>query len=130
MPRISETGRVKYVTRFDRFVLGDYPMVCVRSGREATKWVPVQAYRSSVWPWLFFPGLGFVVAKWMADGDHPWGLLPFAEGQVGGVRATYEKRVGVILRGVHPDFVAATRAAQGKGTGKGKGTGTGRAKGG
>lgn len=106
---------VRYVTRFERFRLGDFPMVCVRSGLPATKMVPVQAYRSSTWPWLFFPSVMlFLVAKWVGDRDHPWGLLPFADGHVGGVTATYEKRIGVILRGAHPDFVAATREAQGK----------------
>ncbi len=76
--------------------------------------VPVQAYRSSLWPWLFFPGASFFIAKWVGDSDHPWGLLPFAEGEVKGVTATYERPIGVILRGVHPSFVAATRASQGK----------------
>ena len=108
---MGENGAVKYVTRFDRFVAGDFPMVCVRSGRPATKLVPVQAYRSSTWPWIFFPyPLLFLIAKWVGDSDHPWGLLPFAEGHVRGVTATYDKRVGVVLRGVHTDFVAATSA--------------------
>jgi hypothetical protein len=105
---------VKYVTRFERFEAGDFPMICARSGRPATKLVPVQARRSTVWPWLLFPSLGFFVAKWFADSDHPWGLLPFADGHVRGVTATYEKRIGVILRGVHPTFVETTRMAQGK----------------
>jgi len=105
---------MKYVTRFDRFIIGDFPMVCVLSGRPATKLVPVQAYRSSLWPWLFFPGLDFLVAKWVGDSDHPWGLLPFAEGEVRSTKVVYERRIGVILHGVHPGFVAATRANQGK----------------
>lgn len=103
----------KYVTHIERFVAGDFPMVCARSGQPATKMVPVEAARSSVWPWLFFPGLGFLIARWVGDSDRPWGRLPFAEGQVRDVTATYDKQVGVILRGVHPEFVAATRAAQG-----------------
>lgn len=37
-----------------------------------------------------------------------------AEGHVRGVTATYERGIGVILRGVHPEFVVATREAQGK----------------
>ncbi len=102
------------MTRYARFVLGDFPMVCARSGRPATKLVPVQARRASMWPWLFFPGFAFLAASWVGDSDHPWGLLPFAEGQVRGVTATYEKRIGVILRGVHPDFVRATKLAQGR----------------
>ncbi|MEZ5408226.1 MAG: hypothetical protein R2761_09385 [Acidimicrobiales bacterium] len=70
--------------------------------------------RASLWPWLFFPGLAFLAASWVGDSDHPWGLLPFAEGQVRGVTATYERGIGVILRGVHPDFVRATKLAQGR----------------
>lgn len=106
---------MKYATWMERFAVGDFPMVCARSGREASKLVPVQAYRSSTWPWMFFPGLGFLAATWVGDSDHPWGLLPFAEGSVRGVRATFDEALGVvILRGVHPAFVAATRAAQGK----------------
>ncbi len=106
---------MKYVTRFERFAAGDFPMVCARSGRPATKMVPVQAYRSSAWPWFFVLNpLLFLVAKWVGDSDHPWGRLPFAEGQVRGVTATYHKRMGVVLDGVHEDFVSATREAQGK----------------
>ena len=105
---------MKYVTRLDRFMAGDFPLICARSGRLATKMVPVQAYRSSTWPWFFFPGFGYILAKWMGDSDHPWGLLPFATGHLRGVTATYDKQIGVILRGVHQDFVAATRQAQGK----------------
>ena len=107
---------MKYVTTIDRFSLGDYPMVCVRSGLPATKMVPVQARRTTVWPWFFFPMhvVSFLLAKWVADTDHPWGKLPFAEGHVGEISATYEKPIGVILKGVHPDFVEATRLSQGK----------------
>lgn len=44
--------------------------------------------------------------------DHPWGLLPFADGQkYRGAAAVYRPSVGVILRGVHPAFVAAARQA-------------------
>lgn len=58
----------------------------------------------------------FALAKWSADIDHPWGQLPFAEGHLEGISATYEKSIGVIIEGAHPDFVAATRHAQGKTT--------------
>lgn len=105
---------MKYVTRLDRFEAGDFPMVCVRSGAPATKLVPVQAYRDSRWPWLFFGSLSFIFAKWIGDRDHPWGLLPFAEGEARGVTATHDRGVGVILRGVHPRFVEETRSAQGR----------------
>ena len=93
-------------------------MVCVRSGLPATKLVPVQARRTTVWPWFLLPisVVWFVIAKWSADTDHPWGRLPFAEGHVEGISATYEKSIGVIIEGAHPDFVAATRRAQGKTT--------------
>lgn len=111
-----ETESVKYVTRIERFQLGDYPMVCVRSGLPATKMVPVQARRTTVWPWLLLPisAIWFFFAKWAADSDHPWGKLPFAKGQVRGITATYEKSIGVIINGAHPDFVEATRLSQGK----------------
>lgn len=102
---------MKYVTRYERFMTGDFPMVCVRSGLPATKMVKVEARRTPVWPWFFFPSL---LAFWVADSDRPWGLLPFAEGHVGGITASYDKREGVILKGVHRNFVAATRSAQGK----------------
>ena len=111
---MGENGRMKYVTRFDRFEAGDFPMVCVRSGLPATKLVPVQAYHAPAWPWFFFPGFEFLMAEWIGASDHPWGRLPFADGHVRGVTATYNKRTGVILKGVHKDFVAATRQAQGK----------------
>ena len=109
-----KTDAVKYVTRIERFVQGDYPMVCARSGLPATKMVPVQARRSTVWPWFLLPLsiFWFVVAKWAADSDHPWGMLPFAEGHVDGITATYEKSIGVIIDGAHPAFVEATRKSQ------------------
>ena len=104
------------MTTIERFQLGDYPMVCVRSGLPATKMVPVRARRTTVWPWFLLPAslIGFVVAKWSADSDHPWGKLPFAEGHVNGVEATYDKSIGVIIDGAHSDFVEATRRSQGK----------------
>ena len=109
-----KTDGVRYVTRIERFVQGDYPMVCVRSGLPGTKMVPVQARRSTVWPWFLLPLsiFWFVVAKWAADSDHPWGKLPFAEGHVNGITATYEKSIGVIIDGAHPAFVEATRKSQ------------------
>ena len=109
---------MKYVTSFERFQTGEFPMVCVRSGQTATKMVPVQALWSRTWPWFLFPLsiTAFVLADWLPKSAHPWGLLPFAEGQVRDVTATYDKRVGVIVKGAHPEFVAATRRAQGKAT--------------
>lgn len=98
---------MKYATRIERFAVGDFPMVCARSGREANKLVAIQAYRSSTWLGLFFPGLD--------DSDQPWGLLPFADGEDRDVAATLDDALGtVILHGVHPAFVSATRMAQGK----------------
>ncbi len=111
---VCETGVVRYVTRIERFQLGQYPMVCVRSGLPATKLVPVQARRTTVWPWMLLPFsvIWFAIVKWVADSDHPWGRLPFAEGHVEGVSATYDTSIGVILEGVHPEFVEATRRSQ------------------
>jgi len=105
---------VKYVTWLDRFQLGDFPMVCVRSGLPATKVVAVQARRTAVWPWLFFPisTISWFLLKSVTDSRHPWGKLPFAEGQVKDITATYEKRIGVIIKGAHPDFIKATQQHQ------------------
>lgn len=105
---------MKYVTRLDRFQLGDYPMVCVRSGLPATKLVAVQARRTAVWPWLFLPvsTISWFLLKSLTDSRHPWGKLPFAEGRVRDITATYEKRIGVIVEGAHPDFIDATRIQQ------------------
>lgn len=104
------------MTRRDRFELGDYPMVCVRSGRPATKMVPVEAARSAVWPYFFLIGnlLVFLAAKAFTDSAIITGRLPFAEGEVRDITATYEKRGDVLLKGVHPVFVEATRMYQGK----------------
>ncbi|MDH4075435.1 MAG: hypothetical protein OEW29_05810 [Acidimicrobiia bacterium] len=60
---------MQYVTRYERFVLGDFPMVCARSGLPASKLVPVQARRDSLWPWLFFPGFAFLAARWVSGDD-------------------------------------------------------------
>ncbi len=105
---------MRYVTRIERFQHGQYPMICARSGLPATKMVPVQARRTTVWPWMLLPFsvIWFAVVKWIADSDHPWGKLPFAEGHVEGITATYEKSIGVIIDGVHPKFVEATRQSQ------------------
>jgi hypothetical protein len=110
---IRDNWGVRYVTTIERFRLGDYPMVCVRSGLPATKMVPVQARRTTVWPWFLLPvGLiAFLVTKWVTDSDHPWGSLPFADGHVGGIEATYEKPIGVIIDGAHPAFVDAVLTA-------------------
>lgn len=88
------------------------------TGLPATKLVPVQARRTTVWPWIVLPFsvIWFAIVKWVADSDHPWGQLPFAEGHVEGVTATYEKSIGVIINGVHPEFVEATRRSQRDGT--------------
>ncbi len=112
-----EDRSVEYVTRIERFTIGDFPKVCVYSGRPATKLVPVEAMRTSTWPWFLLPisFISFVITKTMNERDTVWGQLPFAEGQVQGITAKYDPSIGVILRGVHPDFVEATRAAQGRG---------------
>lgn len=106
----------RYVTRLDRFELGDFPMICVRSGLPATKLVSVEARRINNWPWFLLPisVIGFFLAEWVSDSDRPTGRLPFADGHVRGISASYDKRIGVIVEGAHPNFIAATRAAQGK----------------
>ncbi len=106
---------MQYVTSLERFQRGDFPDVCVRSGLPSTKIVLVEAAVSSpTWPWLFLPIslFWFVVAKWTSEEDNLWGQLPFAEGHVDGVTATYDKKVGVIVEGVHPSFVKATEQQQ------------------
>ena len=107
---------MRSVTQIERFQLGQYPMVCVRSGLPATKMVPVQSRRTTVWPWMLLPVsvFWFLIVEWAADSDHPWGKLPFAEGHVAGISATYETSIGVMIDGVHPMFVEATRRSQGK----------------
>ena len=108
---------MKYVTRLDRFTVSDFPLVCVHSGRPAAKMIPVRARPSPLWPWVFLftlPALTFLLLFWIGGRNGHWGMLPHAEGEVGSVKVVYEKRIGVILRGVHPDFVAATRTRQGK----------------
>lgn len=95
-----------------RFEQGDYPMVCARSGLPADKFVPVEAARRAVWPWWFFPmhAITWLLAWRSVDKDRLCGRLPFATGQVEGVTATWDRSEGVVLlRGVHPDFVAACK---------------------
>ena len=57
---------------------------------------------------------GFVIAKTMNERDTVCGRLPFADGQVQGIRATDDPSIGVILKGVHARFIEATREAQGE----------------
>lgn len=102
-------------TWIERFEAGDYPMICARSGHPADKLVPVEAARRRGWPWVFSPtGPLFWCARWVAGKARLWGQLPFAEGHVGGVTATWDKAENVVmLRGLHPSFVAACRQQQG-----------------
>jgi hypothetical protein len=102
-------------TRADRFEVGDYPMVCARSGLVADKLVPVEAARRAAWPWFFLPGhlIAWLASSWRVDGDRVWGKLPFATGQVEGIRATYDRRARIVmLSGVHADSVRACKAHQ------------------
>lgn len=94
---------MEYVTNLERFEAGDFPMVCVRTGQPAATMAPIQAYDTS-FGWFVLPEL----TKWV------WGRLPFAEGVEQQIGAEYSKSVGVTLKNVHPDFVAAVREAQGK----------------
>ena len=105
----------RYATRVERFVAGDYPAVCVRTGEAADEVVPVEAARRAAWPWFLFPlqPLAWLLSWAFVDRDRLWGRLPFATGAVGGIEATWDRREGVVvLDGVHPAFVAACRAAQ------------------
>jgi hypothetical protein len=98
----------------ERFEAGGYPMICARSGPPASKLVPVEAARRRGWAWMFSPtGPLFWWARWVAGKDRLWGRLPFAEGHVRGVTATWDKAENVVmLRGVHPLFIAACREPQ------------------
>ncbi|MEM8924262.1 MAG: hypothetical protein AAGD35_12240 [Actinomycetota bacterium] len=106
---------MKYATRIERFTSGDFPLVCAHSGETATYLVGLHARRTSVWPWLLFPGVAFFLA-WLVDGAGTMeGALPSADGGLPGVTARYDRGAGIVmLRGVHPEFVAATKAAQGR----------------
>ena len=97
-----------------RFEAGDYPMVCARTGQPADRLVPVEAVRRAVWPWMFNPlSVTFWIARWGVGKDRLRGLLPFADGHVGGVTAWWDRREGiVVIKGVHPDFVAAVHRDQ------------------
>lgn len=99
----------------ERFQLGDYPLVCARSGLPADKLVPVEAAGRATWPWFFFPGhlITWLFAWSRVDRDRLWGKLPFATGHVDGIEATWERRTGIVmLVGVHPEFVEACREHQ------------------
>lgn len=103
---------MQYITQLERFQRGDFPDVCVRSGLPSTKTVLVEASVSSpTWPWFLLPIslFWFVIAKWTSDEENLWGMLPFTEGHVDGISATYDSDVGVIAEGVHPAFVEAAR---------------------
>jgi hypothetical protein len=105
----------KMTTWQARFELGDYPMVCARSGLPADKLVPVEAARRAAWPLFLFP---FSTVAWLfawsrVDRDRIWGRLPFAAGHVEGISATWDKREAVVsLKGVHPEFIRACRVHQ------------------
>ncbi len=106
---------MRYVTRLKRFERGDYPMICVRTGLPADRLVKVRARRIAKWP-SFFLGSGFIPflsTLASVDGDGPvWGLLPVSDDRETTVNITFDAKIGVILRGVHPDFVTATKAAR------------------
>jgi hypothetical protein len=98
-----------------RFEVGDYPLVCARTGRPADKFVAVEAARRATWPWfLFFVSVvAWLLSWWAVDKERIWGRIPFATGHVGGVSATWDRAHGIVtLHGVHPDFIAACHADQ------------------
>lgn len=108
-----------YVSRTDRFQQGDFPMVCVRSGEPADALVLVTAHRTSAWRWFVLPAsiVWFAVAGRLGRRVGLEGSLPFRTGEEahvgrrGGVRLTYDRLIGVVIHGAHPDFVAACEAA-------------------
>ncbi len=105
---------VKYVTRLERFESGDFPMVCVKSGRPATNLVPVEALKTSSRPWFLLPIslVAFLVSRVFKDRNRPWGLLPFADGEETDIVATYDPTVGVVVRDVHQGFIDAVKESQ------------------
>ncbi|HEY8544272.1 MAG TPA: hypothetical protein VIL36_04460, partial [Acidimicrobiales bacterium] len=106
---------VRMTTWRARFVAGDYPMVCARTGLPADKVVPVEAARRADWPWflIFVSVFAWLLSWWSIDRDRIWGRLPFARGHVGGVSATWDRERDIVtLHGVHPDFVAACHEHQ------------------
>lgn len=104
----------RMATWAQRFEAGDYPMVCARSGLPADTLVPVEAERRAAWPWIFGPlSLTFWIARGSIAHDRLKGKVPFATGHIGRISAVWDRSEDVvILRGVHPDFVAACRRHQ------------------
>lgn len=106
---------MRYATRLERFEVGDYPMVCARSGLRADKLVPVEAARRASWPWVFFPLHLFtwLLAASSVQRDRMWGKLPFAAGHVEGIAATWDRRSKTVtLTGVHQKFIDACHEHQ------------------
>jgi hypothetical protein len=77
--------------------------------------VPVEAARRAAWPWFFFPFhlVPWLISSWSVDRDRMWGKLPFADGHVEGIAATWDRRSDIVmLTGVHPNFVEACKQHQ------------------
>lgn len=53
------------------------PLVCVKTGRPAERWVPVRAVRPPWWSWVLLPlaVLAFQAAYWLAR-EERWGWVP------------------------------------------------------
>lgn len=99
---------MRYITTYERFVAGDFPMVCARTGRLATVVVPVATWRESAWMWTLAPTRGFVASLQAGDPRHPTGFLPFATRRSAAwVTARRQGDGTILLRAVHPDFVTA-----------------------
>lgn len=107
---------MRYATNVERFEIGDYPMVCARCGHEADHLKGVRSARSADWPWFFFPLhlVVFVVTSWPSTKGAPVGRLPLCSlCNARQISAAWRKgERAVILKGVHADFVAATKEAQ------------------
>ncbi len=102
----------EFITELERFQQGGFPMVCVRSGLPADKFVPVQAERKSVGWWAKLDSMAlWILDGWFFQTRNPWGRLPFATGQVGGIEATCHPRRDqptlIKVLGAHPNFIDA-----------------------
>jgi hypothetical protein len=55
------------------------PLVCIKTGRPADRWVPVRAGRPLWWSWLLLPFavVAFQAAYWLARGEQ-WGWVPMS----------------------------------------------------
>ncbi len=104
---------VKYQTRIERFEIGDFAMVCVRSGRtDGVELRTARAEPASAWwvDYLFWP-FDRIFVK--AFSKKTIGLLPYAPGERD-VNVVHDMELGIVISDAHPNFVNATKARQGR----------------